>query len=364
MPKNKYSKEEVKAVTNNPTSLKTLDFFCSVGGMTEGFENAGINVIAGIDIDPDCKGTYEKNHPNSKFLLKDIKKLRTNFFLKEMNIQKNDDGLIMIGCSPCQHWTKINTEKGNSEPSKNLLVDFTRFVKYYRPGYIVVENVPGIESKPRESGLEMFLSFLSNNNYKYSKSILDMSKYGVPQKRVRFVLLATRHKNEIYFPDEACIIRTLRNTIESLPEIGAGEHDETKKLHRSSALSEKNKKRLALTPENGGTRLAWKDDPKLQISAYKGKDNIFRDVYGRMKWDTPAPTITTRFNSISNGRFGHPTQNRAISLLEGALLQTFRESYSFLGETDFMIAKHIGNAVPPLFAEQLASKIKTHYIQL
>jgi len=346
------------------SSLKAIDFFCCAGGMTEGFENAGINVIAGIDIDPDCKETYEKNHPKSKFILKDIKELNTNYFLKEMNIQKNDDSLIMIGCSPCQHWTIINTDKDKSEPSKNLLLDFKKFVRYYKPGYVVIENVPGIELNSEDSGLEEFLSFLKNNKYKYTKEILDMSKYGIPQKRVRFVLLATRNKTDISLPNKGNAIITLKDIIKNLPVIRAGSRNKENELHRSQKLSDTNIKRLKLTPKNGGTRSAWKDDPDLQIEAYKGKDNMFRDVYGRMKWDVPASTITTRFNSISNGRFGHPSQTRAISLLEGALLQTFDKSYSFLGKSDSIIARHIGNAVPPLFAQQLANSIKSHYEQL
>jgi DNA (cytosine-5)-methyltransferase 1 len=351
-------------MSNTLTSLKAIDFFCCAGGMTEGFENAGISVIAGIDIDPDCKETYEKNHPNSKFLLKDIKKLKTNYFLKEMSIQKNDDSLIMIGCSPCQHWTKINTEKEKSELSKNLLLDFTRFVKYYKPGYVVIENVPGIELNPEDSGLQKFLSFLKRNNYKFTKEIIDMSKYGIPQKRIRFVLLATRNKIDIFLPNKKNVTNTLKDIIKKLPVIRAGSINKKNKLHRSMKLSDINKKRLKLTPKNGGTRSAWKDDPELQIEAYKGKDNIFRDVYGRMKWDAPASTITTRFNSISNGRFGHPSQNRAISLLEGVLLQTFKKSYSFFGKSDSIIAKQIGNAVPPLFAKHLAKSIKSHYAHI
>jgi DNA (cytosine-5)-methyltransferase 1 len=346
------------------SSLKAIDFFCCAGGMTEGFENAGIPVVAGIDIDPDCKETYEKNHSNSKFILKDIKKLKTNYFLDKMNIQKNDDSLIMVGCSPCQHWTKINTEKGKSEPSKNLLLDFTRFVRYYKPGYVVIENVPGIQSRPEDSGLQKFLVFLDANNYKYKKSVLDMSKYGIPQKRVRFVLLATRNSNDICFPNKNKRVKTLGDIIKELPRISAGGQNKSKPLHRAQRLTDKNIKRLKLTPKNGGTRLSWKDDPELQIDAYKGKDNIFKDVYGRMKRNAPASTITTRFNSISNGRFGHPSQNRAISLLEGALLQTFKESYSFHGKTDSIIARQIGNAVPPFFAKQLAKSIKSHYAQL
>jgi DNA (cytosine-5)-methyltransferase 1 len=346
------------------SSLKAIDFFCGAGGMTEGFENAGIKVLAGIDIDPDCKETYEKNHPHSKFILKNIKKLTSNYFLKKMAIQKNDDSLVMIGCSPCQHWTKINTERKRSEQSKNLLLDFTRFIRYYLPGYVVIENVPGIASNPEESGLKRFLIFLETNNYKYIKSVLDMSKYNVPQKRVRFVLLATRNRNEISFPEKTNNKITIRDLLINLPALNPGGQDKIKTLHRSTNLSDENKKRLRLTPKNGGTRLAWKDDPELQIEAYKGKDTIFRDVYGRMKWDEPSPTITTRFNSISNGRFGHPEQDRAISLLEGAILQTFRETYFFKGRTDSIIARQIGNAVPPCFARQLADRIVDHYSQL
>jgi len=346
------------------SGLKTIDFFCSIGGMTEGFENAGIKVVAGVDLDPNCKETYEKNHPKSKFILKDIKKLKSSYFIENMNIKKNDDGLIMIGCSPCQHWTNINTEKKKSEPSKNLLIDFTRFVRYYKPGYIVIENVPGIEHNPEDSGLKNFIAFLNKNNYKYAKTILNMSEYGVPQKRVRFVLLATRNNNLIFLPNKAKEVKILSDVIKELPVIRAGSRNNKHKLHHSQKLSENNKKRLKLTPKNGGTRIAWKDNPELQIEAYKDRDNMFKDVYGRMKWNKPAPTITTKFNSISNGRFGHPTQMRAISLLEGALLQTFKESYSFLGKSDSDIAKHIGNAVPPFFAEQLAKRIKSHYCQL
>jgi DNA (cytosine-5)-methyltransferase 1 len=352
----------VPDICSEKDKLTAIDFFCCGGGMTEGFESVGIRVLAGIDIDPACKKTYEKNHPNSKFVLKDIKKLPSNYFKNKFNIEKNDKGLIMIGCSPCQHWSKINTERGKSEKYKNLLFDFTRFVRYYKPGYIVIENVPGIETKPEESGLKRFLAFLDKYEYKYKKQKIDMSKYGIPQKRVRFVLIATRNGNDPFFPENSENSKTIKDYIKKLPRINAGEKSNDLPLHRSANISENNLKRLRKTPHNGGTRLAWKDDPDLQINAYKGKDNIFRDVYGRMKWEEPAPTITTKFNSISNGRFGHPDQDRALSLLEGALLQTFPKKYYFSGNTDSVIARQIGNAVPPLFASQIAAKIVEHYL--
>ncbi|MBD3340493.1 MAG: DNA (cytosine-5-)-methyltransferase, partial [Candidatus Lokiarchaeota archaeon] len=125
----------------------------------------------------------------------------------------------------------------------------------------------------------------------------------------------------------------------------------------SANLSDKNLKRIKSTKKNGGSRLDWSNNKDLQLKAYQNKDNSFMDVYGRMKWDEPAPTITTRFNSLSNGRFGHPEENRALSLREGATLQTFPKDYIFIGQNDTDIALQIGNAVPPLFAEILGKSI-------
>lgn len=341
--------------------LKVLDFFCGAGGMTSGFIKAGCKVIAGIDIDPNCKRTYELNHSESDFILNDIKCIQSNFFQKKYNLKKNDSSLIMVGCSPCQHWSKINTERHKSETTKNLLSDFTRFVNYYKPGYIVIENVPGIIKDPEGSGLKKFLSFLTRAQYSYQYALMNMAEYGIPQKRIRFVLLATSSKKEICLPVKKNKKTTVRDIISSLPELNAGECDNQLHLHKSRKLSDLNIKRLQKTPHNGGSRLSWKDDDELQINAYKNKDKIFRDVYGRIRWDEPSPTITTKFISISNGRFGHPEQNRALSLLEGALLQTFSPDYQFIGRTDEIIARQIGNAVPPGFSFQLANAIFNHY---
>jgi DNA (cytosine-5)-methyltransferase 1 len=132
-------------------------------------------------------------------------------------------------------------------------------------------------------------------------------------------------------------------------------------MHTTAFLSDKNKKRIRKTPKDGGTRLSWKDHSELQIDAYRCKDNIFRDVYGRMFWNKPAPTITTRFNSLSNGRFGHPEEDRALSLREGATLQTFPKTYRFRGKQESINARLIGNAVPPDLAKRIGNKIKENW---
>ena len=148
-------------------NLKAVDFFCSGGGMTNGFTKAGIDVIAGIDIDIKCKETYEKNNKNSKFICKDIFEYSEKELIKDVKIKRNDDNMIFIGCSPCQYWSIINTNKQKAEKSKSLLTEFTRFVKFFRPGYVVVENVPGISRNKSESGLGFLLKVLEKLGYNY-----------------------------------------------------------------------------------------------------------------------------------------------------------------------------------------------------
>lgn len=346
------------------SKLKAIDFFCGAGGMTNGFKKAGIDVIAGIDFDEDCKETYEYNNKGVKFILADIKKLSFSIFEKETKVRKNDDNLIFIGCSPCQYWTKIKTNKTKSEESKNLLIDFQKFVNYYNPGYVVIENVPGIYTKKSESPLNDFLKFLKKKGYYYENSygIINASHYGVPQTRRRFLLIASRVNKNISMPipytkENPPTVKRFIGDKSVFPPIEHGHKDSTDFIHTVSDLSINNQKRLKVTPHNGGSRLSWKDSD-LQIPAYKNKDKSFQDIYGRMRWDKPAPTITTKFYSISNGRFAHPEQNRAISLREGATIQTFDSTYLFFTNSIAKTAKLIGNAVPPNLSYLIASTLK------
>jgi DNA (cytosine-5)-methyltransferase 1 len=344
--------------------LKAIDFFCGAGGVTFGFRKAGIKVLAGIDIDLNCKKTYEKNNKGTKFIHKDISTYSPKDLQQSLNLKVNDDHLIFVGCSPCQYYTIINTSKEKSQKSKLLLEDFKTFVAYFKPGYIFIENVPGLETK-KGSPLNSFKSFLHSNGYNFKDDILNANDLGVPQNRKRYVLIASRLTNAIIFPkpksNAQMTVRNFISTSDVLPKIVAGHKDSTLKLHTCSGLSALNLMRLRKTPLNGGTRLAWKNDPLLQLSCYKGKDDLFFDVYGRMFWDQPAPTITTKFYSITNGRFAHPEQNRGLSLREGAILQSFPLSYQFLNPAIATVARMIGNAVPPSMAKHIgAAIIKSH----
>jgi len=339
---------------------KAIDFFCGGGGMTCGLRQAGINVVAGVDFDKDAKETYEFNNPGSTFVLADINKLKEDHFEKNFQLVKNDDSLIMVGCSPCQFYSIINAPKDKAKISKDLLLQFQRFIDYYNPGYVLVENVPGIISN-KDTVLPDFLDFLTKKKYKIIKEVINMKDYGVPQNRRRFSLIATRLNKEISLPEKDKNIQRLCDCLgenNGFPPIQPGHKDPTDFAHSVAGLNEKNRRRLALTTKDGGTRLAWKNDPELQLRCYIGRDNSFVDVYGRMFWERPAYTITTKFYNISNGRFAHPFEDRALSIREGAVLQSFPKNYVFKTQSIVTAAKLIGNAVPPEYAKRLGMLIQ------
>ena len=341
--------------------IKCVDFFCGGGGMSLGLSQAGIRVLGALDNDPECRETYEANHPGSKFIQADITQTKISILESELGIRKDDDNLLFVGCSPCQYWSIItgqaNSErKQKSHGSRNLLRNFFQFVKHYRPGYVLVENVRGIDKHREESGLDDLTNFLYKKGYRWDDGVLEASRYGVPQSRRRYVLVASRVLSDIQLPEASKKISRVRKCIGKLPAIKAGEVCRKDPLHCASALSEQNIARVQMTPE-GGLRDYWAKS-NLIIPAYKGKDiSFFRENYGRMAWDSPAPTITTKFFSLSCGRFGHPEQHRGISLREGAMLQTFPKSYKFKTKSKRVTARLIGNAVPPKLAKHIGKSL-------
>jgi DNA (cytosine-5)-methyltransferase 1 len=349
-----------------PKKLRAIDFFCGAGGMTYGFRKAGIDVLGGIDNDGTAKETYEQNNPGSRFVLGDITKLSEAEIKKTFGISKYDKNLVFVGCSPCQYWSKIRTDRARSKKTKSLLLDVARFVQHFLPGYVVIENVPGLCTN-RASVLPVFEELLSKLGYKSSSAIINACDFGVPQSRKRFVLIASRVGN-IALPtktvDRPVTVADVLGVRNGFANVSDGHEDTTPFLHTTARLSELNRKRMAKTLADGGTRKAWQNDSKLLINAYRGKRDIFQDVYGRMHWDKPAPTITTRFNSFSNGRFGHPEENRAISIREGATLQSFPHEYRFIERCLGTLTRHIGNAVPPKLAEEIGNVIvKSHTVR-
>ncbi|MEN6323674.1 MAG: DNA cytosine methyltransferase [Proteiniphilum sp.] len=348
--------------TENKVILKAVDFFCSGGGMSYGMQEAGIKILAGIDFDKNCKATYEANIKGAQFIHADVFDLKEQELEKKLSLNRNDDELVLIGCSPCQFWSTINTDKTRSSKSKNLLREFSRFVKYFRPGYVVVENVPGVLRKKEESGLNEFIEWLKNNGYENPHfKVHNVNDFGVPQNRQRFTLIATRNSKKEIRPLEEKgkkpVVEDVLGIKNGFPKIETGNNDESDFLHTVSNISDINKKRLEKVEKDGGNRLGFANEPELQLPCFVGKDNSFKDTFGRLWWKKPSPTITTKFFSISNGRFVHPEEDRALSLREGAVLQSFPKTYKFKGNSISNIARMIGNAVPPRYAMAIGKAI-------
>ncbi|MGG1940441.1 DNA cytosine methyltransferase [Paenibacillus polymyxa] len=337
--------------------IYAVDLFCGAGGLTKGLENEGIDVRLGIDIDPACEYPYTEN-TNSKFLLKDVEKLTSDELSK--HLRKNGIKLL-AGCAPCQTFSTYNRKADQSDKRWWLLLQFARLIKELSPELITMENVPSLIDQ------DVFMKFkqdLINANYYVSYKIVNCADYGIPQHRKRLVLLASKlGEIELLSPSDLGVRpKTVRDAIFNLKPINAGEVYINDPLHQSSTLSDKNLLRIK-SSRPGGTWRDWNDD--LVADCHKKKSGkTYPSVYGRMVWDEPAPTITTQYYGFGNGRFGHPEQDRAISLREGAILQSFPLDYRFIkpGEPISIkaIGRMIGNAVPVKLGEVIGRSIIVH----
>ena len=342
-------------------NLKAVDFFCSGGGMSSGLQKAGIKILAGIDYDITCKDTYEENIIGAEFIHADAFEYKETDLEKKLKLKKNDDNLILIGCSPCQYWSTINTDRTKSTKSKSLLAEFRRFVEYFNPGYVIVENVPGVLRRKMESGLDDFQSWLETQGYKVHCNIHNVNDYGVPQSRRRLTLIANRITGEeiqpIKLEGKKLTVYDVIGEHNGFPKVAAGHKDKTDFNHTVAGLKQINIDRLKLTEQDGGSRLSYADNKDLAPDCHINDFTNFKDSYGRMWWHRQSPTITTKFFSISNGRFAHPEENRAISIREGATLQTFPKDYVFKTTSVANTARMIGNAVPPKYATAIGKAI-------
>ena len=339
--------------------IKVYDFFSGCGGASLGFQEAGMDITLSIDIDSNSIKTFSYNIPNAILINKDIRLVNEEDI--EVYFDRNLPSLFSA-CAPCQPFSKIKRARANDDRI-HLLAEFSRFVKYYKPDYIFLENVPGIQNRYGDDPLNSFLVLLNTLGYTYTIKVIEAQSYGVPQKRSRLVLIASS-SGAVSFPKpthgyKSRPYSTVKNWIWKLPPIEAGQTHSIDPMHRSASLSNTNLLRIKMTPPEKG-RESWSEDLVLECH----KDHTgHSDVYGRMKWNLPASTLTTRCISLSNGRFGHPEQNRAISLREAALLQTFPRQFLAFGSLNSM-ARQIGNAVPPLLAKKIGRQFVKHFLTL
>jgi DNA (cytosine-5)-methyltransferase 1 len=338
--------------------IYAVDLFCGIGGLTKGLEEAGIKVVAGIDNDKNCEYAYQTNN-HAKFYCRNIEDVDGDFIKR---LYPHDTVHALVGCAPCQPFSRYSLryrKDGRHDDKWKLLNEFGRLIKETAPDIVSMENVPSLRN---EKVFQDFLAILYNGAYDVDYHIVYCPDYGVPQKRKRLVLLASRI-GEIKLIDPIYKIgnyKTVRNAIGSLPPLSAGQTDPKDRLHTAGKLSEKNMFRIQNSKPGG----SWKDwDKSLQLKCHKKKSGqTYGSVYGRMEWDEPSPTITTQFYGYGNGRFGHPEQDRAITLREGALLQSFPYSYKFVKDGEPVnkreLGIHIGNAVPVELGKAIGISIR------
>lgn len=347
-------------------NIGVIDLFSGCGGSAYGFQQAGFPIRVAVDSDEWASKSFQLNFPNSVVLTSDITKISGKRLLEHGKF-RNGNEVVLLACPPCQGFSNARrSSQRMTDPRNRLVFEFLRIVEEINPVAFVLENVPGLSSGV---GKELFIhiqQILQELGYQMVYDVVNTADYGVPQKRKRLVVIGTnRSETRLVFPPKThsdptisnSILpkwKTVRETLADLPPINAGEKHNRDPLHVAANLAEINLERLKKTPHDGGDRLSW---PKELILRCHQSTKGHKDVYGRIRWDSPSPTMTGGCGMISKGRYGHPEQDRAISLREAARLQSFPDIFKFVGGFG-QIAKQIGNAVPPLLAEKTANQIK------
>ncbi len=335
--------------------IVAVDVFCGAAGLSLGLQQSGITVAAGIDVDPACRYPFEANI-GATFVERDVTTVSS---LELVELFGGARIKVLAGCAPCQPFSGYTTKRREMDGRWELLLEFVRLVRDAKPDIVTIENVPRLAILPLWR--EVVLA-LENSGYSVKWGVLDASKFGVPQQRRRLVLLASR-LGVISLPSPTDRhLQTVEHAISGLPEIGAGKENTTDPLHSARALTPKNLARIRQSKPAG----TWREWPKeLQVECHKTEQGrTYPSVYGRMSWDQPSPTITTQFYGYGNGRFGHPDQDRAITLREGAILQSFPKDFKFTQRGEKInfrkIGRLVGNAVPPKLAYEIGRAIIDH----
>ena len=348
---------KLKSIVISATKeIEAIDLFCGAGGLSYGLRRTGIKVVAGFDLDPACEYPFRENN-EAKFIRADIANVKG----ADLDALYSPTSIrLLAGCAPCQPFSTYRQGAPNPTDKRwNLLSEFGRLVRESSPDIITMENVPLLE---KQDIFCRFVDTLESLGYKTSFRVVNCADYGVPQFRRRLVMLASRFADISLISPTHKSHLTVRKAIEGLPSLEAGQVDASDPLHQAASLSPTNLKRIR-SSRPGGT---WRDwDSQLVADCHKKETGqTYPSVYARMSWDEPSPTMTTQFYGFGNGRFGHPNQDRAISLREGAILQSFPKRYRFVPIDQPMhrkiIGRLIGNAVPVKLGEAIGRSIREH----
>jgi DNA (cytosine-5)-methyltransferase 1 len=334
-----------------------VDLFCGAGGLTHGFRLEKYAVVAGVDVDEACRFAYEHNN-SAPFMRKGVEDL-TAKELEELFYP--GEPRILVGCAPCQPFSTYNQK--NDDPKWELVGKFGQLITDLLPDVVSMENVPRLLEFRGGKIFADFQAALRGAGYHIHHEIAYAPDFGIPQRRSRLVVLASRH-GPISLDRTVSNGRktTVQSAIGRLPPLTAGAVDSVDPMHRASRLSGRNLERIRASKPGG----SWRDwDEDLRADCHRSEaGKSYGSVYGRMSADLPAPTITTQFFGFGNGRFGHPTQDRGLSLREGAILQSFPADYAFVRPGESVqfkkLGRMIGNAVPVLLGQAIARSIRLH----
>lgn len=334
-------------------STTAIDLFAGAGGLSTGLVAAGYRVVGAVELDPVAASTFRMNHPRAELFIEDIRKLTGPTLLSHCGLKRGELGLL-TGCPPCQGFSTLRTRRrtqSDDSERNDLIFEVLRLVRSIRPWAVLVENVPGLSLDTR---FEKFLMGLRTSGYEPTSAVLDAQLFGVPQRRKRLVIAATRRgklpMDLLAATGEQSTVRMALQGLEKAGQSGDPLHDMPERR------SERILRRIRLTPKDGGSRTDLPSDVSELACHMRNKG--YYDVYGRMAWNKVAPTITSGCTNPSKGRFIHPEEDRAITLREAALLQSFPASYQFdLSRGKESVARQIGNAFPPKLIEPIARRL-------
>ena len=342
-------------------NCSVIDLFCGAGALTHGFFLEDFNIVAGLDADKSCRYAYVTNNPRTLFIGKRIEDVSADELAR---LYPEGHVKILIGCAPCQPYSSYTKGKQGQDEKWNLLSNFSDLISKIKPDVVSMENVPDLANFKKGEIYQEFVERLDEdyNVTKYPEVFCP--DYGIPQRRKRLVLFGSKF-GELELLKETCApdkFKKVKDAIGDLGRLEAGETSQNDPYHKASGLSDLNLQRIRASVP-GGTWRDWPDDLVARCHQEK-RGKGYASVYGRMKWDDLSPTITTQCHGFGNGRYGHPEQDRAISLREAARLQTFPDYYKFVppDSPHYMtrVARFIGNAVPVELAKVIAKSIKQH----
>lgn len=340
-----------QANTQTVKKPTAIDLFCGCGGTTEGLKQANYQVLCAVDFAKHPLISFKANHPEVLVKNQDIRTIDCKHLLQELKMQPGQLDLL-AGCPPCQGFSSMRTKNGKfkiEDDRNDLIAEFYRFANSLLPKVVMLENVPGLKDSIQ---FQEFLFNMKTLGYYGEWKILNAKDFGVPQRRRRLIYVAGYNKSLLVNEEklDTITVRAALSGIAKAGESGDYVHDIPEK--RTPRIN----KMISLVPKNGGSRSDLPDE--YVLPCHKRNPQGFKDVYGRMAWDSPSPTITGGCASPSKGRFLHPEENRCITMREAAILQGFPPNYKFPRQlTKDKLSLMIGNALPAPFIAAHAKNI-------